>query len=249
MLNTLDGFATACCRACGEPTGGKKMSFLRVYGRWIILTILFSAVLFGTAGRWDLPMFWAFVVAHSGSHLALTLIVFRRNLDLLKERQRPGEGAKRWDRVLLSIYIVPATAIFVVAGLDVGRSHWSDTVPLWLQVIGLAIFVISFAFDIWAIAVNNFYSRVVRIQQDRGHHIITDGPYRFVRHPSYVGSTVAWVCTALALGSWWALLPAALVGLVFIVRTSLEDRTLHDELEGYAEYARQVRYRLLPGVW
>jgi protein-S-isoprenylcysteine O-methyltransferase Ste14 len=225
------------------------MSFVRVYGRWIVLTILVSGVLFGAAGRLDLLMFWAFVVAHSASHLALTLIVFRRNLDLLKERQQPGEGAKRWDRVLLAIYIVAAMAIFVVAGLDVGRFHWSAAMPLWLQVIGLTIFVIAFAFDIWAIAVNNFYSRVVRIQQDRGHHVVTDGPYRFVRHPSYVGSIVSWVCTALALGSWWTLLPAALVGLVFVVRTALEDRTLHDELEGYAEYARRIRYRLLPGVW
>jgi protein-S-isoprenylcysteine O-methyltransferase Ste14 len=181
--------------------------------------------------------------------LALTLIVFRRNTDLLKERQQPGEGAKRWDRVLLSVYIVTAMAIFVVAGLDVGRFHWSAAMPLRLQVIGLAIFVISFAFDIWAVAVNNFYSRVVRIQQDRGHHVITDGPYRFVRHPSYVGSIVSWVCTALALGSWWTLLPAVLVVLVFVVRTALEDQTLHNELEGYAEYARRVRYRLLPGVW
>ncbi|MFQ6101054.1 MAG: methyltransferase family protein [Anaerolineae bacterium] len=225
------------------------MPFLRVYGRWIVLTILVSAVLFGAAGRCDLPIFWAFVVAHSGSHLALTLIVFRSNLDLLEERQRPGEGAKTWDRVLLSIYIVVAMAILVVAGLDVGRFHWSDTVPLWLQVVGLAVFVISFAFDIWAIAVNNFYSRVVRIQEDRGQYVVTDGPYRFVRHPSYMGSMVSWLCTALALGSWRALLPAVLVGLVFVVRTALEDRTLHEELPGYVEYAQRVRYRLLPGVW
>jgi protein-S-isoprenylcysteine O-methyltransferase Ste14 len=168
---------------------------------------------------------------------------------LLKERQHPGEGAKMWDRVLLSIYIVVAMAIFVVAGLDAGRFHWSDTVPLWLQVVGLVAFVISFAFDIWAIAVNNFYSRVVRIQEDRGQYVVTDGPYRFVRHPSYVGSIASWLCTALALGSWWALLPAVLVGLVFVVRTALEDRTLHEELPGYVEYAQRVRYRLLPGVW
>jgi len=194
-------------------------------------------------------MFWAFVVAHSGSHLALTLIVFRSNLELLEERQHPGEGAKTWDRVLLSIYIVVVMAILVAAGLDVGHFHWSDTVPLWLQVVGLVAFVISFAFDIWAVAVNNFYSRVVRIQRDRGQYVVTDGPYRLVRHPSYVGSIVSWLCTALALGSWWALLPAVLVGLVFVVRTALEDRTLHEELPGYVEYAQRVRYRLLPGVW
>lgn len=225
------------------------MLFQRVYGRWVVLTILVSTVLFVTAGRWDLPMFWAFVVAHSGSHLALMLIVFRNNLDLLRERQQPGEGAKAWDRVLLSIYLWIAMAIFVVAGLDVGRYHWSDSVPPWLQVAGVAAFVASFGLNTWAMAVNNFYSRVVRIQKDRGQVVVTDGPYRFVRHPSYAGGIVSWVCAALALGSWWALLPAALVGLVFVVRTALEDRTLQEELPGYTEYAECVRYRLLPGVW
>jgi len=225
------------------------MSFLRVYGRWIVLTILVSTVLFGTAGRWDLPMFWAFVVAHSGSHLTLTLIVLRGNLDLLKERQQPGEGAKTWDRVLLSIYILVAMTIFVVVGLDVGRFHWSDSVPLWLQVIGLVVFVVSFGVNIWAMAVNNFYSRVVRIQEDRGQYVVTDGPYQLVRHPSYAGGIVSWICTALALDSWWALFPAVLVGMVFVVRTALEDRTLQEELPGYTEYAQRVRYRLLPGVW
>ena len=225
------------------------MSFLRVYGQWIVVTILVGTVLFASAGRLDLAMFWAFVVAHSGSHLAMALVVFRGNPDLLQERQQPGEGAKRWDRALLSIYILVVLAIFVLAGLDVGRFHWSDGVPLWLQIAGLAVFVISFAFDIWAMAVNDFYSRVVRIQEDRGQYVVADGPYRFVRHPSYAGGIVSWMCTALTLGSWWALLPAALVGLVLVVRTALEDRSLHQELPGYSEYAQQTRYRLLPGVW
>jgi protein-S-isoprenylcysteine O-methyltransferase Ste14 len=225
------------------------MAFLRVYGQWVVVTILVSAVLFGSAGRLDLAMFWAFVVAHSGSHLAMALIVFRGNPDLLKERQQPGEGGKTWDRVLLSIYIAAAMAIFVWAGLDVGRFHWSDTVPPWLQVAGLAVFVTSFAFDIWAMAVNPFYSQVVRIQEDRGQYVVIDGPYRFVRHPSYAGGIISWMCTALALGSWGALLPAALLGLVLVIRTTLEDRSLQEELPGYVEYAQRVRYRLLPGVW
>lgn len=225
------------------------MFWVRVYGQWIVLTILVSAILFGAAGRWDVPMFWAFIAAHSASHLALTLIVFRRNLDLLKERQQPGAGAKKWDRVLLSIYLVPVMALFVVAGLDVGRFHWSDTVPLGLQLVGLAVFLLCCALNIWAMFSNRFFSGVVRIQQDRGHQVVTAGPYRFVRHPSYAGTIVSWVCAALALGSWWALVPAALVGVVFTVRTSLEDRTLQEELPGYADYARRVRYRLLPGVW
>jgi protein-S-isoprenylcysteine O-methyltransferase Ste14 len=109
--------------------------------------------------------------------------------------------------------------------------------------------VLSFAFNIWAMAVNDFYSRVVRIQEDRGQYVVMDGPYRFVRHPSYIGTIFSWACAALALGSWLALAPVVLIGATLTVRTALEDRTLQEELPGYREYAQQTRYRLLPGVW
>jgi protein-S-isoprenylcysteine O-methyltransferase Ste14 len=225
------------------------MSFLRVYGQWIVVTVLVITVLFASAGRMDLAMFWAFVVAHSGSHLAMAFIVFRGNPDLLRERQQPGGGVKTWDRVILRIYSLLTLALFVVAGLDVGRFHWSDTVPPWGQIVALVGFALSFAFNIWAMAVNNFYSRIVRIQQDRGQYVVTEGPYRYVRHPTYIGSILSWVCAALALGSWLALVPAVLVAATFAARTALEDRTLQAELDGYKEYAQRVRYRLLPGVW
>lgn len=225
------------------------MSVLRVYGQWIVVTVMVAVVLFASAGRVDVPMFWAYLVVHSGAQLAMTLVVFRRNRDLLEERQRPGEGAKAWDRVVLRFYFLFTLALFVAAGLDVGRFHWSDTVPLWGQVTALVGFALSFAFSIWAMVVNNYYSRVVRIQGDRGQYVVTDGPYRYVRHPSYAGGIVSWMCAALALGSWWALLPAVLIGLLLVIRTALEDRTLHEELPGYVKYAQRVRYRLLPGVW
>jgi protein-S-isoprenylcysteine O-methyltransferase Ste14 len=137
----------------------------------------------------------------------------------------------------------------VVAGLDVGRLHWSDTVPLWSQIAALLGFALSFALSIWAMMTNNFYSRVVRIQRDRGQYVVTQGPYRFVRHPSYIGSIFSWVCAALVLGSWLALMPAVLIAAMLVVRTALEDRTLQAELDGYREYAQRVRYRLLPGIW
>jgi len=225
------------------------MSVLRVYGQWIVVTVMLAVVLFASAGRVDMPMFWAYFVVHSGAQLAMALLVFRRNRDLLEERQKPGENAKVWDRVILRIYFLLTLALFVVAGLDVGRFHWSDTVPLWGQVAALVGFALSFAFNIWAMAVNDFYSRIVRIQRDRGQYVVTDGPYRYVRHPSYIGSILSWVCAALALGSWLALVPVVLIAATFTVRTALEDRTLQEELAGYEEYAQQVRYRLLPGVW
>ena len=98
-------------------------------------------------------------------------------------------------------------------------------------------------------AENTFFSEVVRIQHDRGHRVVATGPYRYVRHPGYLGNIIAWPCTALAIGSWLALLPAAVVVVLYVIRTALEDRTLQAELAGYVEYAQQVRYRLVPGIW
>ena len=225
------------------------MSVLRVYGQWITVTVLLATVLFASAGRVDLPVFWIYLAAHSSAQLAMSVIVFRRDRDLLDERQRPGKGTKEWDRVVLRIYLLLTLSLFVVAGLDAGRLHWTDTVPLGVQVAALLGFALSFAFSIWAMVVNGFYSRVVRIQRDRGHHVVTDGPYRIVRHPSYIGGILSWICAALALGSWLALVPVALIAATLTVRTALEDRTLQEELPGYKEYAARVRYRLLPGVW
>jgi len=225
------------------------VSVLRVYGQWIVVTVMVAVVLFASAGRVDLPMFWVYLAAHSGAQLAMTLLVFRRDHDLLEERQNPGENAEMWDRPLLRVYTLLTLSLFVTAGLDVGRFHWSDTVALRGQVAALVGFVLSFAFSIWAMAVNSFYSRVVRIQGDRGQVVVTDGPYRFVRHPSYIGSILAWACAALALGSWLALVPVALIATTLTVRTALEDRTLQDRLGGYRDYAQRVRYRLLPGIW
>jgi protein-S-isoprenylcysteine O-methyltransferase Ste14 len=227
----------------------KKMSVLRVYGQWIIVTVMVGVVLFASTGRLDLPMFWIYLAVHSSAQLAMTLLVFRRKRDLLEERQKPGEGAKAWDRRLLRVYALFTLLLFVVAGLDVGRLHWSDTVPLWLQAAALVGFALAFAFNIWAMVVNDFYSRIVRVQKDRGQRVVSEGPYRFVRHPSYIGSVLSWVCAALTLGSWLALVPVVLIAAAFTVRTALEDRTLQEELPGYREYAQRTRYRLLPGVW
>jgi protein-S-isoprenylcysteine O-methyltransferase Ste14 len=120
---------------------------------------------------------------------------------------------------------------------------------MWLQAAALVGFALAFAFNIWAMAVNDFYSRIVRVQKDRGQQVVSEGPYRFVRHPSYIGTICAWICAAPALGSWLALMPVVLIAATFTVRTALEDETLKEELPGYREYTRRTRYRLLPGMW
>ena len=137
----------------------------------------------------------------------------------------------------------------VVASLDVGRFHWSDTVPLPLQIGALALFALGMALAVWAMAVNKFFSSVVRIQKERGHHLITSGPYRFVRHPGYTGMLFGGLASPLAMGSWWALAPAAVYALLVLRRAIIEDRFLMESLEGYKAFSGQVRHRLVPGLW
>ena len=121
--------------------------------------------------------------------------------------------------------------------------------PWFIQAVALVGLALACGLVFWVTAANTYLSRLVRIQEDRGHQVVTTGPYRFVRHPMYAGLVVLIPCLPLFLGSWWALVPAGLIAILFVIRTALEDRTLRAELPGYAEYAQHVRYRLLPGIW
>jgi protein-S-isoprenylcysteine O-methyltransferase Ste14 len=212
--------------------------------RVVVLMTLVGALLFGCAGRWDLPMFWAYLGVWTAACLAG---VFAADPTLFKERLRPGPGGK--DYLTLIVFTPVWLGQHVVAGLDVGRFHWSDGVPLAVQVLGLAATAAALAMVMWAMAVNRFFSSVVRIQTDRGHHLITTGPYRFVRHPAYAAFPFLMVGGGLALGSWTAALLGLLMVLPVLRRAAMEDRTLLAQLNGYADYARRVRYRLFPGVW
>jgi protein-S-isoprenylcysteine O-methyltransferase Ste14 len=210
----------------------------------VFFTGLLAATLFGSAGRWDLPLLWAYMAL-----LATTSLVAQATMDpdLLKERMRPGPGG--CDRHLRFIAMPFFAAHLVIAGLDVGRFHFSDGVPLWARLAGLLGMALAMGFTIWAMRVNRFFSPVVRIQSERGHRLVTDGPYARIRHPGYLGAVSMIVFSGLALGSWVSLAPALAAGGLMLRRILLEDRFLHDNLEGYVDYARRVRYRLMPGVW
>jgi protein-S-isoprenylcysteine O-methyltransferase Ste14 len=221
--------------------------------RWLIREILGSlftaAILFGTAGRLDWVMGWVVVGVYLVWTAATALTVIPTNPEMLLERTRPKEGTKKWDMVLLGIVGVAEIAKYVVAGLD-QRWGWSPQMPLALQLAGVVVAVLAYdVIIVWAMAANAFFAQTVRIQEERGHTVATGGPYRYVRHPGYVGSILSQIATPLILGSAWAFIPAGLAALLFVVRTALEDKTLLEELDGYKEYAGQVRYRLLPGVW
>ena len=225
--------------------GAREM--LRAVAQTGIVLLGYGAILFGAAGRLDWPMAWAFLCVY----LAFILIAFAFLApELIRERSRLGAGARRWDVVLASLSFVcfmPLTLL--VAGLDVARFGWSPTLPLALEIAALVVFACGYGFAFWAMAVNRFFSTFVRIQHDRGHHVVCDGPYAYIRHPGYAGAILSAIVLPVALGSLWALLPAFVGAGLFVVRTAREDRTLQEELEGYGEYARRVRWRLLPGIF
>jgi protein-S-isoprenylcysteine O-methyltransferase Ste14 len=166
-----------------------------------------------------------------------------------RQNMKSAQKAKAWDKVLAPLMAVSiGFPMVTVAGLD-HRFGWSPGFPLWLIVIGFVMIALGYAFATWAMAENRFFSSVVRIQVDRGHSVCDSGPYRFVRHPGYAGNIPPLVGIVLALGSVWALVPAAVAAIITVVRTALEDRTLQAELPGYRDYAQRVRYRLIPGIY
>ncbi len=213
-----------------------------------VLLLFVSAVcLFASAGTLDWPAAWFF--------LGLTALVFLFGLlvidpELVRQRAGAEHGLKAWDLPLsTAMFVFLMLAPLAFAGLDVKRWQWSRALPGALQDAGVVCFIAGNAFGLWAARVNRFLVKFVRIQRDRGHHVISTGPYAYVRHPAYLGGIVGYGGVPLILGSRWALLPFGLGALLLAVRTFLEDQMLQAELEGYRAYCQKVRWRLVPGVW
>ncbi len=209
--------------------------------------LLFGACLFGAAGSLSWPMGWAVLGIYSLPKAAALVFL---DPELIRERTAPGPGVDRGDAVLATLGVLalyPAT--FAVAGLDAVRSGPALPMPQSYQVAALLVSALGYGFAYWAVFSNPFFATFVRIQEDRGHSVVSSGPYALVRHPGYSGVLLAHLALPFALGSIWALLPSVLATLLFIARTSREDRTLGKLLVGYREYQARVRWRLLPGVW
>ena len=210
--------------------------------------LVMGAALFWPAGRLDWWAGWAVIAVMAAWIAATAIILIRLNPGLLAERLGPRKGAKPWDTVIMSLLGLIQLARYIIAGLD-QRYGWTDGFPAAVQLAALALCVLGYALVVWATASNAFFSQIVRIQSERGHTVVRGGPYRYVRHPAYIGAILFELAVPVLLASWPALIISGLSVLLLILRTALEDRTLQVELIGYAGYARQVRYRLLPGIW
>ena len=219
--------------------------------RLVVSTVVYltfmGGLLFGSAGRLNWPMAWAYMVILSTSTVALLVLGDR---EMLFVRARKEKGAKTWDLFLANIsFLLFWPGSTVVAGLDYGRLQWSPSIPMPIRLIAMLAFAFGLAFAVWAMLANKFFVKFVKIQTDREHTVITNGPYAYVRHPGYAGSALSFIALPVALGSLLALLPASAGISLWIVRTYLEDRTLHKELDGYSKYASRVRWRLIPYIW
>lgn len=216
--------------------------------REIMGIVVMGVALFWSAGRIDWWPAWASIAVMLAWITATAIVIFRFNPDLLAERLGPRKGAKPWDTAIMSILGLTQLVRYIVAGLD-QRYGWTGDFPLAAQIAALTVCVLGYALVVWATASNTFFSQIVRIQSERGHAVVTGGPYHYVRHPAYVGAILYELAVPVLLASWWALIASGLNAILLILRTALEDRTLQAELTGYADYARQVRHRLLPGIW
>jgi protein-S-isoprenylcysteine O-methyltransferase Ste14 len=216
--------------------------------RQAIWLAILAALLFLPAGRWNWPEAWAVLVAY-GAFLVLSGVWWLwKDPAQLRERDRVAANVKTWDKVIVRASWPCRVLTVVIAGLDAGRFRWSS-VPLPVEALGWLGQVVAVSAMLWAGATNTYLSRFARIQDDRGHTVVTSGPYGYVRHPMYAGVIVLFLCIPLALGSWRALLPGAANAVLMLIRARQEDRMLRAELGGYQVYAHRVRYRLLPGVW
>ena len=212
--------------------------------RWLLANAVLAALAFLFAGYASLPMLRVYQAVFGVMGL---ISLFAINPDLAQERSEPrAEGIDPAVRPVASVLFLATVA---VAALDTGRLHWACRFSKRAQIAAFAVLIAANVIQIWAMASNPFFSTALRLQTDRGHHLVTHGPYRFVRHPGYLAMLFIVPFTALALGSGPALVPASIYGAIILFRTIREDRFLIDNLAGYAHYAEKVRYRLIPGVW
>lgn len=213
---------------------------------------LFGLALMWPAGTWRWWEAWVLVGLWTVFGVVLVSFLLRHDPALLAERLKLvplHKDQKAWDKVLMALFLIAGIALYLIPGFDVVRYGWSEPLPLWMRLAAMLVHLPCFVLLGWVMRENTYLSQVVKIDAKRGHHVITTGPYALVRHPMYSVMIVLLFAVPVALGSRYALILAAFLTGLLVVRTYFEDRTLHAELPGYPDYAAQTSYRLVPGVW
>lgn len=213
---------------------------------------LFAIALMWPAGIWHWWEAWVLVALWTAFGLVMIPYLQRHDPELLAERLKLAplhKDQKVWDKVIMLLFFISGIALYIVPGFDVVRYEWSERLPVWMRVFAIALHLPCFVMLGWVMRENTYLAQVVKIDKERGHQVITTGPYELVRHPMYTIVIVLLFAVPVALGSRYALIVAVFLTVLLIVRTYLEDRTLQVELPGYSEYATHTLYRLIPGVW
>ena len=221
---------------------------LRYSIREMMGLLVMSTALFWPARTFNWGAAWALVAVTLAWIIGTAIVILTYNPDLLAERLGPRKGAKSWDSIIMGFLGSAQLARYIVAGLD-HRYGWTVGFPTPAVICGILCCILGYALFVWSAAANAFFSQIVRIQTERGQTVVSTGPYRYVRHPAYLGAILVELGVPVLLSSWWALSISVFTIFLLVLRTSLEDRALHTELTGYADYSAKVRYRLLPEIW
>lgn len=221
---------------------------LKRISQLLVLVILQAAVLFASAGSLQWAAGWWYIGLYIAMLLLASVIMLPNRMEVVAERSKGTSGGKSWDLWITRLLAIPTLGLLVLAGLD-QRWNLTPPLPLWGRLFGALAFGAGYAIVLWAMYSNEYFSQVVRIQSERGHVAVTGGPYRFVRHPGYLGMILSMLGAVFLLDSLWGLVCFALYLGLIVTRTALEDRTLRAELPGYSEYLTHTKYRLIPGLW
>ena len=229
----------------------KKFSPVALVANIVATSVVFPALILLLAGNWRWVEGWLLAIWIVAMILFNMVYLYWKDPGLLAERtKRPGsENQKPWDKYLLVLILAMAVLWLVLQPLDAGRFHWSPTFPLWLKVVGgVALIPALYIIERTTIE-NTFLSTMVRIQTDRKQHVISTGPYGFVRHPLYLGCMLMMIGAPLLVGSIYSLISSLIGSILIAYRIVGEEKMLVEELDGYDEYRKRVKYRLIPFVW
>jgi protein-S-isoprenylcysteine O-methyltransferase Ste14 len=217
----------------------------------LLFILVFPALILILSGDLLWPAGWIFSIWFILLCFSTILYLYRNNPGLLEERyQKPGAGNQQsWDRYVVYLLFIGFIIWIVIMPLDAKRFAWSPVFPIWLNVLGVAGLAGSFFLFFRSFTDNTYLSPLVRIQEDRNHQVVSTGVYGFVRHPMYLGGILMFTGAPLLLGSLWGVLVGLVLTILLIARISGEEKMLAEGLEGYREYTKKVRYRLIPFVW